>query len=233
MTIVDLAGLDVFIRDSLFEVRRGIANSRNATQSNPMLGVMVDLPEKIDYEIMVTANHQSLSRNIVSSDSDLSSEASLETRSSINKESQKEVSFNASKDGSIGKDSEDTNEDSLSASVERENSLDKKATEEDSFNNSSVKAEESGCDDSNSGTRERSYEYSKDSASETESDASNSKGKADQIQNDTKKSYSRQIEQHAEANDRGGQTFDEDDGMWGGQGQLSTPTLTVTPCTCS
>ena len=62
MTIVDLSELDTFIRDSLYEVRRGIANSRNATQANPLLGVMVDLPDKVDFEIMVTSSYQALSR---------------------------------------------------------------------------------------------------------------------------------------------------------------------------
>ncbi|NBO26617.1 MAG: hypothetical protein EBU96_07490, partial [Actinobacteria bacterium] len=68
MNIVPLSEVDLFLRDSLFEIRQGIATARNNNQSNPLLGIMVDLPEKIDFEMMVISGHQLLSRSSVATE---------------------------------------------------------------------------------------------------------------------------------------------------------------------
>jgi len=62
MTIVQLSDLDEFLKDSLSIVRRGVANARNANQSDPLLGIMADLPEKVDFEVMVVSSYQYLNR---------------------------------------------------------------------------------------------------------------------------------------------------------------------------
>ena len=207
MTIVDLSDLDTFIRDSLFEVRRGIANSRNATQANPLLGVMVDLPEKIDFEIMVTSAHQNLSKSTTSSDSDKSSEVTTET--------QKSITDSTETGGSKGSTS------SVSSSSNKDASVEVQTDSSAENGNEQGKGEDGETTKSNANTSE--------SSSESES----KQQQGGQTQDDTKKGFSKQIEVHAEANDRGSRTFDEDEGTWGGQGQLSTPQLTQTPCTCT
>ena len=207
MTIVDLSDLDTFIRDSLFEVRRGIANSRNATQANPLLGVMVDLPEKIDFEIMVTSAHQNLSKSTTSSDSDKSSEVTTETQNSI--------TASAETGGSQGSTS------SVSSSSNKDASVEVQTDSSAENGNEQGKGEDGETTKSNANTSE--------SSSESES----KQQQGGQTQDDTKKGFSKQIEVHAEANDRGSKTFDEDEGTWGGQGQLSAPQLTQTPCTCT
>ena len=207
MTIVDLSDLDTFIRDSLFEVRRGIANSRNATQANPLLGVMVDLPEKIDFEIMVTSAHQNLSKSTTSSDSDKSSEVTTETQNSI--------TASAETGGSQGSTS------SVSSSSNKDASVEVQTDSSAENGNEQGKGADGETTKSNANTSE--------SSSESES----KQQQGGQTQDDTKKGFSKQIEVHAEANDRGSKTFDEDEGTWGGQGQLSAPQLTQTPCTCT
>lgn len=199
MTIVDLSELDTFIRDSLFEVRRGIANSRNATQSNPLLGVMVDLPEKVDFEIMVTSAHQSLSRNVVSTDSDSSSEASLESQSSTSTLSDKAGGSGTSASSNVGTDNESSvgNQTEVTSDSESSNTI--------TGDTESKKGKEDGTESSS----ESESATTSESQSQTEERANNS----------------RQIELHKEANDRASKTFDEEEGTWGGQGQISTPAL--------
>ena len=207
MTIVDLADLDTFIRDSLFEVRRGIANSRNATQANPLNGVMVDLPEKIDFEIMVTSAHQNLSKSTISSDSDKSSEVATETQKSITA-----LTETGGSQGSTSSTSSSSNKDA-SVEVQTDSSA------------------ESGNEQGKGADGETTF--SKTGTSESSSESDNKQQLGGQSQSDTKKGFSRQIEVHAEANDRASRTFDEDEGTWGGQGQLSTPQLPQTPCKCT
>jgi len=73
--VVPLASSASVIENILFKVRRGIALSRNASQADPTTGVMVDLPEKIDFEMTLLKTHQGLSRNIETMSNDSSSEA--------------------------------------------------------------------------------------------------------------------------------------------------------------
>jgi len=68
MSVAAATDLDVVIRDTLREVRRGIATARSNNQQNPAAGMMVDLPEFVEFEIQVITGHQVLSR--LSSDSD-------------------------------------------------------------------------------------------------------------------------------------------------------------------
>jgi hypothetical protein len=206
MTIVDLSDLDTFIRDSLFEVRRGIANSRNATQANPLLGVMVDLPEKIDFEVMVTTDHQGLTRDIVSSDSDNSSELTIESQSSTR--------------ASQGGDGSGSITNSLTATANKEASSEAGS---ESANESESSSESTSDGDKKNGN-ENGSEASSESESATESEV--------QSRREAKQASSKQLEKHVEANDRASKTFDEEEGAWGPAGQISTPQLQEV-CKCA
>jgi len=207
MTIVDLSDLDTFIRDSLFEVRRGIANSRNATQANPLNGVMVDLPEKIDFEIMVTSAHQGLTRNVVSSDSDNSSEVTSESQKSLNASIESARAISRTSSGNLSQNNE--------TSREGQAELTKEISQE------------------SQNTQEGDKRNGKAGSVESSQDSDKKQQQSGQWQSDTKKGQSRQLERHAEGNDRASRTFDEEEGTWGGQGQLNLANLPVTPCTCT
>ena len=79
MIISPIADLDVVIRDTLREVRRGIATARSANQSNPTLGLMADLPEFVEFEIQVITGHQALSRDSSDSDSGVTTDSDTNT----------------------------------------------------------------------------------------------------------------------------------------------------------
>ena len=217
MTIVDLADLDTFIRDSLFEVRRGIANSRNATQANPLNGVMVDLPEKIDFEVMVVSGYQSLQRvssNIESTKESLRGAGS--ERSSIG-ESRGISESESSNDAKATTANDSDRESSSSSENESESSSESEAqseakSEADAEADADAKAEASSDADAKANA-----EADADADAEAKSVATSD--------STSEKQNSRQIEVHKEANDRASRTFDEEEGTWGGQGQISTPAL--------
>jgi len=217
MTIVDLADLDTFIRDSLFEVRRGIANSRNATQANPLNGVMVDLPEKVDFEIMVVSGYQSLQRVSSTIEKTKESLRGSGSEGSSNRESggisESESSSDAKNTSTNDSDRESSSaiENESESSSESESEMVAKA-ESDSESDSDSKSDSTSSNDSKSNSTSES-----DSDSESKSTAT-----ADST---SEKQHSRQVEIHKEANDRASKTFDEEEGTWGGQGQLSTPAL--------
>ena len=79
MIISPIADLDVVIRDTLREVRRGIATARSANQSNPATGLMADLPEFVEFEIQVITGHQILSRDSSDSDSGTTTDSDTNT----------------------------------------------------------------------------------------------------------------------------------------------------------
>ena len=82
--VVPLASSASVIENILFKVRRGIALSRNASQANPNTGVMVDLPEKIDFEMTLLKTHQSSSfQRVVGT---TASEGASESRVTISNE---------------------------------------------------------------------------------------------------------------------------------------------------
>ena len=58
---VPIASSAGVIENILFKVRKGIAMSRNASQANPITGVMVDLPDRIDFEMTLLKTYQSSS----------------------------------------------------------------------------------------------------------------------------------------------------------------------------
>ena len=106
--VVPLASSASVIENILFKVRRGIALSRNASQANSNTGVMVDLPEKIDFEMTLLKTHQSSafqrvvettaseggseSRATQSSETSLTGKVSIDSDSTNSKEKSLELS---------------------------------------------------------------------------------------------------------------------------------------------
>jgi len=225
MTIVDLADLDTFIRDSLFEVRRGIANSRNATQANPLNGVMVDLPEKVDFEIMVVSGYQSLQR--VSSTIEKTKES---LRGAGSERSSNGESGVISESESSGDTKTTTTNDSDSETSSASENESESSSENESETDAKAEAEAESDSDSKS---ESSSDSDAKSIAESESDSDSESKSTATADSTSEKQNSRQIEIHKEANDRASKTFDEEEGEWGGQGQLSTPQLPGGPaCSC-
>ena len=112
--VVPLASSASVIENILFKVRRGIALSRNASQVDPTTGVMVDLPERIDFEMTLLKSHQSLTNNRildsldevitseVSGDSDSETSYSIEENADSTRSSSAEVDESKAGDTSIG-----------------------------------------------------------------------------------------------------------------------------------
>jgi hypothetical protein len=205
VTIVQLSDLDDFLKDSLSIVRRGVANARNANQSNPALGIMADLPDKVDFEIMVVSNHQSLSRvaSTTSSDSSSISEilgsrengGSLTGGSSVESNSKSDLANESSLDTSSITNSKKA--DSGSSSFELDSETSNGNSKE--YDNSSSKGY--GTSDSNEkGTRSENR-----SATNTSSNNKNEKSKSMQIGR-TRESNKHQVK-----------GFDQSTGRWGGQ----------------
>ena len=90
---------------------------------------------------------------------------------------------------------------------------------------------ESGNENGSGGDSEVSKSTTGSIEGSGESD--NKQQQGGQSQSDTKNAQSRQLERHAEGNDRASKTFDEEEGTWGGQGQLNLANLPITPCTCT
>ena len=207
MTIVPLSDLDLFIRDSLYEVRRGIANSRNATQANPLLGLMADLPDKINFEIAVTSLHQVLQKSTISESSESSSNSD----------------FNSA------------NETETSAKTERSSSLEKinKNEKSDSLGKSQVLGQTKTDDILNESSTSTQLESDKEKEISGSVKTRNSTVKENGVSQNQKDNGGKQFEIHKEANDRASRTFDEEDGTWGGQGQISAPAFPGgNACTC-
>jgi hypothetical protein len=102
MIIAPVADLDLVIRDTLREIRRGIATARSANQANPTAGLMADLPEYVDFEIQVITGHQALSRD--SSDTDSGTTTNSDTNSDRSNNNDTSTEFlNQSLNGSNNK----------------------------------------------------------------------------------------------------------------------------------
>ncbi|NBR23728.1 MAG: hypothetical protein EBU08_08150 [Micrococcales bacterium] len=140
--VVPLASSASVIENILFKVRRGIALSRNASQANPATGVMVDLPEKIDFEMTLLKTHQSAAFPRVSEVS--ASEGAGESRSTSSSE--------ASVTSRIAKDADSTSSSEQSAGQDVEQST----RNSESKDSSSQKSSESGLGSENEISQEQS-----------------------------------------------------------------------------
>jgi hypothetical protein len=106
VTIVPLDDVPTFLRDSLAIVRRGVATARSLNQSNPALGIMADLPDKVDYEIMVVSSSQSLNRQTSMLSNDNGIELSNVVELSGDRDSELNSSLESQIEGSRDGDSE-------------------------------------------------------------------------------------------------------------------------------
>jgi hypothetical protein len=225
VTIVQLSDLDDFLKDSLSIVRRGVANARNANQSNPALGIMADLPDKVDYEIMVVSNHQFLNRITSTSSTD----TSLINEASGSGELGSGITSSSSVESGVKTDSR--NENSLESSTStntRTSSSGQSSTEGagESSQGTSQDTEQSGSTGGGSGgggdneTRtENGTETGTRNDNSTDNETKNGTRNSNNNSNETKNenSRSRQSGQTAEQNLHQVKGFDQKTGRWGGQ----------------
>lgn len=181
--VVPLASSASVIENILFKVRRGIALSRNATQENPATGVMVDLPEKIDFEMTILKSHQSLDRitgttsldygsDLTTGESVESSVTSKEANASAGKANE-EHSEEAVAGSSIEAKSSGTGEESNQSTSE--SSGGNRSTSESGIDSNKKNQSETGSD---SGSKS-----SQESSSETQSTTTTSNLSGDEQEN--------------------------------------------------
>lgn len=115
---VPLASSANVIENILFKVRRGIALSRNASQANPNTGVMVDLPEKIDFDMTILKTYQSSSFqrivDVTALESGCDSRASSSSESSATRKTSIDLEGTTSSEQAGSQDSDQTKRDSNS-----------------------------------------------------------------------------------------------------------------------
>lgn len=238
MNIVPLSEADIFIRDTLSEVRRGIARPRNANQANPLNGAMVDLPEKIDFEMMIVSSYQdsSLQRSAVAASTlgrrDASTGSSLESDSQstigLDRESGGQVSSTTGTgvDKDSGLKTKVSSESESSAGTNSK--LDRDGATTSSTDRSSSVETEVSTDGGVSRTSDTSTSVSNDSSSETATSRENSTTNENESGTSTDRQNLRQSGQILESNKRVGRAFDKMTGRWGNQAFAP-----VTPQACT
>ena len=217
MIIAPVADLDLVVRDTLREIRRGIATARSANQANPTAGLMADLPEYVDFEIQVITGHQALSRDSSDTDSGTTTNSDNNTDISSNNDTSTE-STNQSQSGSSNKTrnasgslSRSTqNSKSLSGSTSGSRSISKSGSSSGS-NSNSRSVSKSG---SSSDSRSVSKSGSKSRSSSVSGSGSNSKS--------TSRSIKSLSKQEAD-NGRGYGILDEATGEYIGSGNTGNP----------
>ena len=217
MIIAPVADLDLVIRDTLREIRRGIATARSANQANPTAGLMADLPEYVDFEIQVITGHQALSRDSSDTDSGTTTNSDNNTDRSNNNDTSTE-STNQSQSGSSNKSrnasgslSRSTqNSKSLSGSTSGSRSISKSGSSSGSKSNSRSVSKSGSSSDS----RSVSKSGSKSRSSSVSESGSNSKS--------TSRSIKSLSKQEAD-NGRGYGILDEATGEYIGTGNTSNP----------
>ena len=152
--VIPLASSAGVIENILFKVRKGIAMSRNASQANPITGVMVDLPDRIDFEMTLLKTYQSSSYQRVTDSSGSeggkdskftkSGETALTSKSSVDGD----TSVSAVSGSGTGSESTSRNgtgnETSLSGSTEGSLGIDLQSTAEKSLGKGSGNGKEIG-----------------------------------------------------------------------------------------
>lgn len=238
MNIVPLAEADIFIRDTLFEVRRGIARSRNANQSNPLNGAMVDLPEKIDFEMMIISSYQdsSLARNSTATTllgkTDSASGATIESDRRSNSELDRDLETQTSTTSASGVGLETDAKTKRSSTSEASNGTSLSSELESSGAGISERSSgietESSTDLGSSQGSGLSATTTQDWSSETTNSVETSNTNENESGTSNDKQNMRQSGQILESNKRIGRAFDKKTGKWGLQ---SFPPVTPQACT--
>jgi hypothetical protein len=120
--VVPLSSSANVISNILFKVRRGIALSRNASQANPATGVMVDLPEKIDFEMTLLKTHQSLTfqriTNTIEQDSSLDSKGGVSSETSLSSKTSSDSDIKQS----AGNETNNSTDNTIKSAIDGESS---------------------------------------------------------------------------------------------------------------
>lgn len=165
--VIPLTSSAEVIENILFKVRRGIALSRNASQANSNTGVMVDLPEKIDFEMTLLKTYQSSSFQRATETTAL--ESGVDSRGVTSSE----LSLTSKGSGELD----------LKSSSSQTNS-----SSSDSSNKSSAEAGTSGQSNSEGGSSE-------DTQSSSETITSNNSNTSTENNNSTQDDSSTELEQ--------------------------------------
>ena len=234
MIIAPVADLDLVIRDTLREIRRGIATARSANQANPTAGLMADLPEYVDFEIQVITGHQALSRDSSDTDSGTTTNSDNNTDRSNNNDTSTE-STNQSQSGSSNKTRNASG--SLSRSTQNSKSLSGSTSGSRSISKSGSlsgsKSNSRSVSKSGSKSNSRSVSKSGSSSDSRSVSKSGSKSRSSSVSGSgsNNKSTSRSIKslskQEAD-NGRGYGILDEATGEYIGTGNTSNPLGTAT-----
>lgn len=210
MIISPIADLDVVIRDTLREVRRGIATARSANQSNPATGLMADLPEFVEFEIQVITGHQILSRN--SSDSDSGTTTDSDTNTEAGSEATT-ITANASESDSASGSGSKSQSRSGSGSQSESGSRSNSTSQSGSSSRSSSGSQSGSRSQSRSGSRSSSRSQSS-SGSRSGSTSSSRSGSSSTSRSGSDKS----ISQDQSDNGRTYGIIDEETGDFVGSG---------------
>jgi hypothetical protein len=171
------------ITSVLSQVRRGVSLSRMDNTANSTRGSMVDLPDRIDFEINLLKFHQSLSRETTSSDNnnsvDVESLISIDVESSGNTETSSDLSgsLGGSLDGGNSRSGESSSDSGIG--TERSTTSGVGGSSDSSGSggteNRSSKKTENGTENSSSNSTDTSNETSNstENSTETRQDSSN------------------------------------------------------------
>jgi len=205
VTIVQLSELDDFLKDSLSIVRRGVASARNANQSNPALGIMADLPERVDFEVMVVSNHQYLNR--ITSTSSLDNSSIHEISGSGEHGTSGTTSSSLESDAKIDSRNENSNESSTTTNkkISTSSQGSSEGTKDGSQGTSTEKDQSNSTGGGSGGGNESGTKTEKRNSNNNASDSK------------SEKSQSRQQGRTQEANTHQVKGFDQATGRWGGQ----------------
>jgi len=211
VTIVPLDDVPTFLRDSLAIVRKGVATARSLNQSNPALGIMADLPEKVDYEIMVVSSSQFLNRQT----SVLSSDTGIESYNSAELSGDRDSETSSSRENESSLDGDRSLAGKLDSTIES-------SIENNNKTGSSTRNSVESASDGSGGTS-MSIETDKSDgvglAGSTDNDLKTTNQTANTRSTDTKtdKSNTAQKGSTFEWNGRWARAFDTDTGRWGMQ----------------
>lgn len=172
------------ITSVLSQVRRGVSLSRMDNTANSTRGSMVDLPDKIDFEINLLKFHQSLSRQTTSSDNnnsaDVESLIAIDVESSGNTETSSDLS--GSLGGSLEGGSSRSGESSSDAGTGTERSTTAGAS------GSSERSSSNGTELRRSNKSENGNESSNNTSTENSNDTGNSSDNSNDTSNSTENS---------------------------------------------
>ena len=218
----------------LSQIRKGCARARIANQGDPTLGIMVDLPDGVEFEITVIREYQALSRvtNVTSNDttSVVQSRTSNDTASVVQSENSADTTSVAqSRITGNEKSSETIDETANEAGSEEKSQEISKASQQNKASN--VATSSTSNEDSKSNASQTARKTADETTSEDKDNRENTlitEGKTESDEQSAGKSLKTTgTNNDFSQNSRGYDSFDEETGVRGGE--LNTYGLNVPP----